>query len=227
MAETQKVEEVSLDQQLRQEYEAKYEIWKAKDLAELKEKQEQEIQNEVRKLFAKWQEEQKPPSLDEIKLLLEQEYAEIPITIPVRTDGAVAKRTFVLRELPQSVERKFYRQFKDRLKTKGPELNAFAQANMDKPFEVQLSAFLETFEAAFDVLADAVVLVLNPFGAEKDVTAQWVADNISLNRQYSIVLAQVEVNKLRDFFSRLSLSGQKAGTMLNPLNFQQLQRLAR
>jgi hypothetical protein len=220
--------DVEVDTRLRAEYEAKLEVWKAKELADLREEQDKRIQDEVSKLFLKWQEEQKPLSLDDIKKLLDQEYLEIPIKIPLPDDaGEVQNQTFVIRELPQSVERKFYKQFRTRVKEVGPELAAMVQKNMDTPFEKQIEGFLNTFDGAFDVLADGVVLILNPFGKKAEVTTEWVQNNISSNRQYSIILAQIEVNRLRDFFSRLFQSGQKAGTMMTPLNFQQLQRLVR
>lgn len=221
-----------LEQKLRAEYEGKFEVWKAKELAALREDDDKKIQDEVAKLFTKWQKDQKPPSLDEIKLILEQEYAEVSIKIPIYDDEDQKKdETFIIRELPQSIERRFYQSFKARVKEKGPELSAFTQRNIDMPFEKQLQAFLETFDGAFDILSDAVVLILNPRGKRKvagqDVTAEWVSQNIASNRMYSIIMAQVEVNKLRDFFSRVFQSGQKASTMMMPLNFQQLQALAR
>ena len=227
-AEVQEPEPNEAEQKLRQEFEAKFEVWKAKELADYKAQESEKIQEEVKKLFEKWQSEQKPPSLEEIKTLLEQEYAEVTIKIPVYDDNDERKtETFIIRELPQSVERRFYKQFKERLKEKGPELAAFTQANLDQPFEKQLGAFLETFDGAFDVLADAVVLILNPRGKKQEINIQWVSDNISSNRMYSIIMAQVEVNRLRDFFSRVFQSGQKAQTMMMPLNFQQLRALAR
>ena len=217
-----------LEQKLRTEYEEKYEIWKAKDLAALREDNDKKVQEQVRKLFENWQKEQKPPSLEEIKVLLDQEYGEIEIPVPIYDDNDQKTiRKFVIRELPQSIERKFYRQFKTRVKDKGPEISAFTQRNMDQPFEKQLDSFLETFDGAFDILADAVVLILNPRGKKTEITAEWVADNIASNRMYSIIMAQVEVNRLRDFFSRVFQSGQKASTMMTPLNFQQLQALVR
>lgn len=216
-------------QEVRKEFEEKLEIWKGKELADLKAQQDKEIQEQVATLFKKWLDEQKPPSLEDVKVLLEQEYAEIPIKLGVgeNEDGSTKFQTFMIRELPQAVERKFYRQFKDRIKEKGPLLSAYIQKNMDQPFEKQMEGFLETFDGAFDVLADAVVLILNPFGKKADITTEWVQTTISSNRQYSIILAQIEVNRLRDFFSRLFRSGQKAGAMFTPLDTRQLRQLAR
>lgn len=213
--------------------EARFEAWKAKELANLEETQRDVIAKELQKLQAKIQEEQKPLTKEAIQQLVDQEYAEIAIKLPVtKDDGSSDYQNFVIRELPQSVERKFYRQFKDRVKDKGSELAAFAQKSQEESFEKTIVSFLETFDGAFDILTDAVALILNPFGKIKDlngvlIDSSWVANNVSSNRCYSIILAQVEVNKLRDFFSRIFASGQRAQTILMPPNLQSLRQLAR
>jgi len=215
--------------QIEEEYKQRFEIWKAKDLAKLEEDQNRVIEEQIQKLYKKIQDEQKPLSKEEIQTLVDQEYAEIPIKVVVPDeDGEMTKTlNFTIRELPQSVERKFYRQFKDRLKAKGSELQAFTQVSREMPFEQQLMSFLETFDGAFDVLTDAVLLILNPFGKRQEITAEWIANNLNSNRMYSIILAQVEVNKLRDFFSRLSQGGQRAMTTMTPPNMDQLRQLVR
>lgn len=212
----------------RKAMEDRLEAWKAKELAALEDKQREVITEQLQKLQEKIQNEQKPLTKEAIQDLVNQEYAEISIRIPVeQEDGTFDDETFVLRELPQSIERKFYRQFKDRVKDKGSELAAFSQKNREEPFEKQIVAFLETFDGGFDVMCDAVTLILNPFGKRREITPEWVADHISCNRAYSIILAQVEVNRLRDFFSKVFTNGQRAGTLLTPLNIQSLQQLAR
>lgn len=212
----------------RKIFEERFEAWKAKELADLEEKQNQSITEELKKIYQKIQDEQKPLTKETIQTLVDQEYAEIPIKIPVISeDGSSKTETFILRELPQAIERKFYRQFKDRVKNKGSELAAFSQKAKDESFEKQIVSFLETFDGAFDILVDAVVLILNPFGKRADINAEWVANNISSNRAYSIILAQVEVNRLRDFFSRVFANGQRAGMILTPPNLQSLRQLAR
>ena len=106
-------------------------------------------------------------------------------------------------------------------------LESFTQAGMDQPFEQKAKAFLELFDESFDMLADAVVMCLNPFGRKKLVDRDWVQNNIGSDRQWSIVTAQIEVNRLRDFFSKVSQSGQRTMTTMRVPNFQQLQQLVR
>jgi len=49
-----------------------------------------------------------------------------------------------------------------------------------------------------------------------------VQENISSMRQWNIIQAQVEANKLRDFFSKLSQSGQQIQMMTQPPSYQAL-----
>jgi len=215
-------------------FETRFAAWKAKELANLEDTQRTVIAEELQKLQTKIQEEQKPLTKEAIQTLVDQEYAEIAIKLPITsdTDGSLQYQTFVVRELPQSIERKFYRQFKDRVKDKGSQLAAFAQKSQEESFEKTIINFLETFDGAFDILTDAVAIILNPFGKIKDMNGknidpEWVGNNVSSNRCYSIILAQVEVNRLRDFFSRVFASGQRAQTILMPPNLQSLRQLAR
>jgi hypothetical protein len=228
VAETPQVEtsqelEARLRKELKEEYEGRFQIWQAKDLADLAEKQQVAIREEVTKLVKEYQEKQKPLTAEQIQKMLEQEYAEVPLTLFVDVDNEdiPQKRTFTLRELPQSVERKFYKQFIAVVKDQAPKMEAFKQKSMDQPFEKILMDFLEACDGGFELMAGAVALILNPFNKDTELTAAWVGDHISSNRQLSIVLAQAEVNKLRDFFSKVFLDGQKALMSLTPQNSQQ------
>lgn len=229
MTEPQVVETVEqIEARCNAAAEVKLEIWKTKELASIQEKNNAVIEQEIQKLYKKIQDEQKPLDKTQIQTLVDQEYAEIKVKLFVENaEGVEMEQIFVLRELPQSVERKFYRQFKERLRDKSSEIAAFAQKAGEQSFEKNIVSFLDSFDGGFDILADAAVLILNPKGKRPEITAEWVANNISANRLYSIVMAQVEVNKLRDFFSRLFQSGLKLETLVNPPNIRQLQQLAR
>jgi hypothetical protein len=215
---------------LRQEYENLFTIWKNDAFADLEKKQDEIIAKGLKTYFDKWVEEQKPPEPVDIQKLLDQEYETF--TIPVDylkydDDGVetVHKMTFTLRELPQSIEKKFYSQFKGRVIDKLQALEAITQAGMEKSFEERAKSFLEVFDESFDMLAEAVMLCLNPFNKKKEVTREWVQNNISSDRQWRIIEAQIKVNRLRDFFSKVSTSGQNMMMMRRP-SFQVLQTLA-
>jgi hypothetical protein len=222
--------ELEIRMQLRTEYETLFKIWKNEDLSELEKKQDEVIAKGLKTYFDKWVEEQKPPEPADIQVLLNQEYETF--TIPVNyvdyaEDGSETPHSmlFTIRELPQTIEKQFYRQFKGRIVGRLSDLEAITQAGMDQPFEKRVQSFLEVFDDGFDVLAEAVQLCLNPFGKKKEITREWIQNNISSDRQWRIVEAQMKVNRLRDFFSKVSTSGRNMMMMKRP-NFQALQTLA-
>lgn len=220
--------ETELRAQLRVEYETLFGLWKTGELDSVRKESEQIAKDGIQKLFDKWKEEQKPPTDDEIQVLLNQEYAEF--TIPVRSkgsDGKVRDEVFTIGELPQAAEVKFYKIFVNKVMKNTQALQAFTQEGIDKPFEERVKSFLSLFDEFPELMADSVVVILNPFTERKDLDRDWVQNNISSNRQWNIIEAQIKVNRLKDFFSRLSQSGQQTQTMLGGLNFQQLQQLAR
>jgi len=221
--------ELELRPLLRQEYETAFQIWKNNELSELAKKQDEVIAEGLKKYFETWKEEQKPPEPEDIQKLLNQEYETfvVPIDAVKYENGEEVeeKLTFTIRELPQSIEKKFYKQFREKLIDKLQMLEAVTQAGMDKPFEERVKAGLTLFDESFDILAQAVVYCLNPFGRKSFVTVTWVQDHIGSDRQWRIVEAQMKVNRLRDFFSKVSTSGRNL-TMTRSPNFQALQQLA-
>lgn len=218
--------ELSLRLQLRQEYEKILEIWKNDELGKLAKQNEETIGKGLEELAKKIRDEIKPPEPQEIQKLLDQEYETFTLKVDyIDEDESEQSQTFTIRELPQSVEKKFYRQFKEKLLTKLQLLEAFTQTGIDKPFEEKAQSFLSLFDESFDLLADAVVLCLNPFGRKKEINKEWVQNNISSDRQWSIIEAQMKVNRLRDFFSRVSTSGRDTMMTMRRPSFQQLQQL--
>lgn len=201
------------------EYQQRFLIWKKQELSDIEAKMDDKVRDLVAEFWEKWKEEQKPPTAEEIQKLLSQEYVEFPIKIIGRDKK---ERTFVLRELPQKVERKFYREFKERLKNYGPQIAAFAQANIGSTVEQQLFHVLDSIDGAFDIIADGVAICLDPFGEDPDMTTEWVQDNISIKRSWDILEAQSQVNRLRDFFSQLYQAGQKTETAVQPISFRGL-----
>jgi hypothetical protein len=231
-------QELELRVILRQEFEQLFEIWKTKELSVLKEEQDVIIKKGLEELYVKYKEEQKPPTTEEIAALLNQEYESFPVKVQVEdstddTTGEAKYSTelFTIRELPQTAELKFYDILQNKILTKTSELQAFTQESIDMPFEQKVKSILSVGGEAFGLMAETVLIVLNPFGKRKvkgkEIDRDWIQNNISSNRQWSIVEAQLKVNRVKDFFSRISASGQQTQMMMTGVNFQQLQRLAR
>lgn len=202
--------------EVRKEYEMLFTVWKNEKLDEVRAEYEKVMKEELQKIRTQLQEEQKPPEHKDIQELLDQEYEEFTVPIFVNSE----KKPFTLKELPQAAEIKFYNQFRKKLLEKAQSLKAFTQAGMDMQFEDKAKAVLELLDESFNALADTVVIILNPFDDDKDITREWVQKNISSNRQWNIIEAQLKVNRIRDFFSRISLSGQRTRTMLEGPSIQ-------
>src|SRR5580692_206227 len=128
--------ELELRPKFRVEYETLFGLWKTDELEKVKTEAFEVAQKGFEKLFEKWKEDQKPPDDADIQKLLNQDYAEFNLQIQSSDDdGEVKIEAYTIRELPQSAEKKFYKQFKDKVLTKSQALAAFTQAGVDKPFE--------------------------------------------------------------------------------------------
>ena len=209
---------------IRKEMESLLVIWKQNDLKELEGKNNEIIQAGLQKMFDDWKAKQEPPSHDKIQELLDQEYETFKINVLYFEGDQEKTMLFTLRELPQSVEKKFFKMFKDRILGNSQKLAAFSQSEVEQPFEHQVKAFLELFDESLDILPESVAMCLNPFEKKKEITTEWVRENISSDRQWGILEAQMKINRIRDFFSRVSASGQETMTMMRPPSIQQLRQ---
>ena len=220
--------EADLRLKLRAEYEQLFDLWKADELDKVRKEYDIVVAEGIKKSIEEWKAEQKPPTHEEIQELLAQEYEQF--TLPVNylgTDNEEKNESFTIRELPQAAEIKFYKQFKSKIISKVAMLQAFDQENLNATFEDKAKAMLEIIDDGFNVLADAVVIILNPFDKNKDIDRTWVQQNISSDRQWRILEAQLKVNRLKDFFSKVSQSGQSMQMTMTGQNFQRLQQLVR
>lgn len=202
-----------LRQEVEKDVRAIYEAKFAKEVADTKQQLTEQNTIAINQAIEEFKKSQQPPSQEEIAQLLNQEYLEFSVVVPWEGEAAVdGKRTFAIRELPQIVEKKFYAQFKNSILPKASELGALTFELLEGDVGKKITSLLETFEPTFDLMAEACVMILNPRGKEKELTKEWMQLNLSCYRQWNIIYAQVEVNRLRDFFSQLS-RGSKGMTM--------------
>lgn len=203
--------EASLRVQLRTEYETLFTLWKMGELEQVKKDNDKTIEEGLGKLHQKYLDDLKPPTHEEIEKLLNQDYEEFNVSIAL--SGGQSK-AFVIRELPQESEIRFFKIVKDKIIKKAQDLGAFYQEHIDVPFEEKAKAFMNLFDESFELLAEATLIVLNPFNEDKDVTKEWVKKNICSDRQWRYVEAQMKVNRLKDFFSKVSQSGRPFSMMM-------------
>jgi hypothetical protein len=200
-----------IEKEVKELYQAKF----AKEISDYR--QELNAQNEkaITQAIDEFKKSQQPPTEEEIRTLLSQEYLTFTVKIMMedKDTGKEKEREFVIRELPQKMEKAFYKQFKDRLLPRAQEFGELTFELLGGDVGKKITSLLETFEPTFDLMAEACSMILDPKKKES-IDAQWVQDNLSSYRQWNIIYAQMQVNRLRDFFSQLS-RGSK-GMMTNP-----------
>lgn len=169
---------------------------------------------ELKKVIDDFHKSQQPPSKEEVQTLLDQEYLEFRVQVGVK--GADTKRTFVIHELPQAVEKKFYSRMKEVIVNLASEIESIKmkQAASEEGKNIidlsepdtfkKILSMMNAFGPVLDVVTYAATLSLNPYGEDKEITEDWVRDNLGSTRILMIVKAQAECNRMRDFFSLVS-----------------------
>jgi len=207
----------AIREEIRKDVIAELEGRAAKELADLKKQLEEQNQLAIDQAIAEFRAEQKPPSQEEIATLLSQDYLSFKVEIPWETggdDGKQGIRTFTITELPQRMEKKFYAKFKEELIPRAGDVAKLTYDLLSGDTGDKITALLNAFEPSFDLMAEACVMILNPRGKETTITKDWIQDNLSSYRQWNIIYAQIQVNRLRDFFSQLSRGSKGMGMTL-------------
>lgn len=159
--------------------------------------------------LADYKKELKPPTDAELRKILSQEY----LTFEVKVGRGDKEKTFTIQELPLSKEKKILKIIKDKVIPKVKDLNLLGTEN--QPLEQQAQTLFEVIDPAMDLLIEATVIVLNPYDEDPEVTTQWIEDNLSSVRIWNILTTQLEVNRMRDFFSGLSRTSRRG--MMTPV----------
>lgn len=169
----------------------------AKDLA----KQTQELIGQNNRMMAdeveKIRASIKPPDPKQLEQLLSQEYGEMEFKIKTRKKDET--RTFVLREMPQLAEKRFFKMIADKIVPHIKELAAVEWAAAASRAE-QVQRMLEIIPDGLDTLAECCAICLDPY-EEDSVDAKWVQLNMGSNRIVTVIEAQLTVSKMRDFIS--------------------------
>lgn len=203
-------QQVALRDSVRKEMDAEFITKFEKEVAELRTRNEVAIKAAIEDM----QKRMKPPTPTEIQMALGQEYVSIDVKLPC---SGVA-REFTLCELPMGVERKFYRMLTEKLQ---PRIKQVAELISNKLVTEQtLGAVFEMLDPTLDLVGDLVALALNPFGEHKDVDGAWVTANLPLWRCWNVIMAQININRVRDFFSKAFLDSSE-GMMITKADSQQ------
>ena len=164
-----------------------------REVTELKASNERMINTEIEKFRA----QNKPLEPADITKLLSQEYAEFAVTVKDRRPDK-DPRVFMIRELPQAVEKKIMAIIQ---KTLVPHLKEFSSVEWTSAATVaeKMQRVIDVVPGALDTLSQVAQIALDPYG-EESVTVEWVQNNLSSFRIAAIVEAQLLTSKVRDFF---------------------------
>jgi hypothetical protein len=176
--------------ELDSKYEKREEEWRALTT--------RETQKQIEETMEKWKEAQKPLSPDEINILLSQKYTDFTFTTPVSKHNKEEK-TFNLVELPYAVEERYIDIAEKQLIPLIEELSSI-EFRMTGEVAEELQIALRKVPQAMKVALELVAVILDPWQEHEDITPNWVMNNLSLSRISTILLAQSEANRYRDFF---------------------------
>jgi hypothetical protein len=184
----------TLKPEVRKELEIDY----AKKQAELQTELRAETTRLVKEHMENWRKEQAPLSSEEMAKLLSQDYIEIPFPIK-ELRGKRKVHNFIICELPEIVEKKFVKAAQSFLIPVMEQINA-SEWHLDGSLLEQVTALLQKSPAVLDAAVSLATIVLNPWDEHKDITEQWVSENLSTPRICTVIMAQMEANRYRDFF---------------------------
>ena len=165
----------------------------------IKKRLEDQNRETIEKAVEEFKKQQAPPTPDEVQKILDAEYLTFPLKI--RWSGKVEIEEIELRELPAAVERKIVRLIKEKAR---PVIEKIAPALLEVMQGTgidKLTAVFELIDPASDIVLEIVTLILSETTGRK-ITKETVEKSLSFNRQVGIITAQMECNRLRDFFSR-------------------------
>lgn len=202
------VEETEFRVKVRAEIKAKYEA----EFKELSERLKAENSTALDAAIKQIREEMTPPKETDIQKLLDQEYLTFAVKIPCPyLDGTTGTRLrlFTLVELPQSVERKILRQLKQKLIPITQELSALTVNLLSGDASEKIKALMESVEPVMDAMICVTTIILNPYGKEPGIDEDWVQENVSIDRILRIISAQMQCNRVRDFFSLVAQASRR------------------
>jgi len=177
-----------------------------KNFARLAEEVRAENKEQIDKALIEFKEKMTPPTPEQLQKLLTQELLEFKIIIKGRGKDEKEERHFVIQELPQKIEKKLLRLAKDRLVPIATEISSLTMNLLEGDAAKKLIDLMNAFEPVLDVLCSMAATILNPYGDLEDVDEQWVQDHLTTQRIATIVVAQFECNRLRDFLLLASKS---------------------
>lgn len=144
----------------------------------------------------------KPLEPGDVEKLLSQDYLTITVKVPTREKGKTKQLEFVLSEQPQAVEQRFLKILKEKLV---PYMKLLTSVDFKNATDMssKLQTVIDVVPEALDLMSELVAIALNPHNESEYafVTPEWVKNHMSSYRQFNVIMGQVSVSRIRDFFS--------------------------
>lgn len=173
--------------QVRQELEAKkaQELQQALDI----------LKTENQKALDEFYKANKPLEPQEIEKLLSEEYLEFKVKLATNGNN----QEFVIRELTQAAEMRFLKYLQKELV---PHLKTIAAIEWTPGASVSenLQRLIEFVPDIASMASELCATCLDP-NQKHNITAQWVQENLSTRRVITVIQAQIQAGRYRDFFS--------------------------
>lgn len=198
-------ERVKLVATIRREFQTQFDL----DIQKTRERMQEENRVMMDKVVADFRKEQTPPTHKEIQEMLDAEYISFPVQITwveettETSAGEETKETVTIGELAAANERKLLRIIKERGQPLFDQLSPALLNIVQGDATDKLSAIINLIEPGADILQDLVATILSAH-SRKIVTRTMIDRSLSFNRQINVLTAQLEANRLRDFFSRVA-----------------------
>jgi hypothetical protein len=202
---TEVVEETELDieNRLRTKLQEEYDTRLEAQVQKISSEMQVENKKMVEAAIERFRKEMAPPSTQDIQTLLDQEYVEFKIEVKAGKGEDAKVKHFTISELPIAVEKKILKKVKLILVPFASELSAISLNLLQGDAAKKIVQIMNTFEPMLDVMVSVCTICLNPNDEDEEVTDEWVLKYVSATRIVKIVTAQMEANKMRDFFSLL------------------------
>ncbi len=196
------MDQAAIEQKVREELQKEFDERFAKEIEDARKGLEAANTKLIQETLEKYRKKLEPPDEKEIEKLLTQEYITFKVSIP-GVAGA-APREFTLYELPMEVERKLFAKVKEQLVPKLEDLAGFMGDGALEGGDLlkKIKVGIETMDPTMGLLADACATCLDPYGKDSEINGAWVQKHMSSYRIWNVVIAQIQVNRLRDFFSQ-------------------------
>lgn len=205
--EVEKTDENEVDPEiaLRQRLEEEYATRLQSEIQTISHKMQEENKRIVQEAIERMKKELTPPGPEDIQKLVTQEYVEYTIDVKYssKSGNGTMEKHFVIRELPYAIEKKMYDRIKKMVVPMASDVASLTMNMLQGDAAEKIIKIMHTFDPVLEVMVGISQMCLNPFNEDDEVTEDWVRNNMSSARIVKVITAQIECNRMRDFFSLL------------------------